>query len=363
MFGVELPLLSIGGVSIALVGGALALGFRHGIDWDHIAAITDITSTAAPVTTARESRLISEPGVLLTNESDHSMAGGLAAVHSHGLGAHEHAGEGARPALAERVTAPRQMRMSATLAADGGVASMPLERSSGGGLYERYVRAQSRPWLLGTMYALGHGTVVTALGLLAILASEVLPSWIDPVMERVVGVTLVVLAFYLFYSLFSYFRGGGEFHIRSRWMLVFAGVRNGIGWVRARFGGHEHTHVHAAEQYGARTAYGIGMIHGVGAETGTQALIIATAAGASTKATSIVVLLVFVFGLLISNSVVTIMSTSGFVSAQRRQWVYVAAGAFAAVFSLVIGLIFLAQAGDMLPDLGRYFEWLGGPST
>ena len=30
-----------------ILGGALALGIRHGIDWDHIAAITDITSTTA----------------------------------------------------------------------------------------------------------------------------------------------------------------------------------------------------------------------------------------------------------------------------------------------------------------------------
>ena len=31
--------------SLTLLGTALALGFRHGIDWDHIAAITDITSS------------------------------------------------------------------------------------------------------------------------------------------------------------------------------------------------------------------------------------------------------------------------------------------------------------------------------
>src|SRR3954453_6987302 len=34
-----------GGV-VALLVTALVLGFRHGIDWDHLAAITDITSTS-----------------------------------------------------------------------------------------------------------------------------------------------------------------------------------------------------------------------------------------------------------------------------------------------------------------------------
>ena len=32
---------------IGVLATGLALGIRHGIDWDHIAAITDITSTTA----------------------------------------------------------------------------------------------------------------------------------------------------------------------------------------------------------------------------------------------------------------------------------------------------------------------------
>ena len=40
-------ILAIGGGSIGIMAAALALGIRHGIDWDHIAAITDITSTTA----------------------------------------------------------------------------------------------------------------------------------------------------------------------------------------------------------------------------------------------------------------------------------------------------------------------------
>jgi|GEM_PF-3789977 len=32
-------------VDFGLVVAALALGLRHGIDWDHIAAITDITAS------------------------------------------------------------------------------------------------------------------------------------------------------------------------------------------------------------------------------------------------------------------------------------------------------------------------------
>ena len=40
---------------LSLVGLGIALGLRHGIDWDHLAAISDITSTAVTTNeTARE---------------------------------------------------------------------------------------------------------------------------------------------------------------------------------------------------------------------------------------------------------------------------------------------------------------------
>lgn len=362
----DVVILAIGGVSLSFVGGALALGIRHGIDWDHIAAITDITSTSATAPTARETALLAEPAIMLTDESDHSINPG-GPVHSHGRGPHAH--EPGERAAAVESTIDRGSHMpvmASVLAAHSGVGVVSMGgRGSGlSGAYDRFIGLQSRPWMLGTMYALGHGTVVTCLGLLAILAASVLPAWVDPLMERVVGVTLIVLGLYLSYSVYRFFRAGGEFRLRSRWMLVFAGIRNGYSWLRSRISGdREHTHKHAADQYGWKTAYGIGMIHGVGAETGTQALIIATAAGASSKGTSVVVLLTFVVGLLISNTMVTVMSTTGFVSASRRQSIYVAAGVFAAIFSLVIGFIFLFQSGQELPDLGRYFEWIGGPRT
>src|SRR5687768_15675225 len=120
-------------------------------------------------------------------------------------------------------------------------------------------------------------------------------------------------------------------------MLVFAGVGNAWSWIRSRLGKHEHKHI-APQQYTARTAFGIGLIHGIGAETGTQALIIATAVGATSKTTALATLFFFVFGLLISNSAVTVMSTAGFVSARRRTAIYIAVGLVAAVFSLVVGV-------------------------
>ena len=295
---------ALGGTGV-LVGSALALGIRHGIDWDHIAAITDITSSTS--------------GDAARRESPH--------VHGHST--------------------------TQTVTLDRKVAGNPLRR---------YFDDQRRPFLLGSLYALGHAAVVTALGLLAILASEFLPDWIDPVMGRIVGFTLIILAVYLFFSLYQYARGG-EFHLRSRWMLVFAGVRRGYRLLMAKiFKRPHHDHPHGG-QYGARTAFGVGLIHGVGAETGTQALVIASVVGATSRASAIVVLIAFVAGLLISNSIVTIATTTGFISSQRRQWIYAAAGLVAAVFSLVLGVAFLFGTDASLPDLGQYFKWIGGPDT
>src|SRR3990167_9076489 len=69
------PLLAAGAFGVVgVLGGALALGIRHGIDWDHIAAITDITSSTAPAVDDRSEWLAHEPGLMLTDESHHSMA-------------------------------------------------------------------------------------------------------------------------------------------------------------------------------------------------------------------------------------------------------------------------------------------------
>ncbi len=330
--------------SVGIVGAALALGIRHGIDWDHIAAITDITSTTATLD-EEEAVLVREPGLMLTDESHHAIA-------------HEH--EGDEDAIA---TGSAAVQAPTVQAADvhrheplplhhphhhihSGIAP---ERHDGA--FATLLERQRPALVLGTMYALGHGAVVLVLGLIAILAREFLPDWIDPIMERVVGATLLFLAAYLFYSLFRFFRGEGDFQLRSRWMLVFAGVRNLWGALREKLFGRPHEHVHEVQRYGVRTAVGIGVIHGIGAETGTQALVIATAVGAQSQAAGVLALVAFLVGLLISNSAVTVISTAGFVSSAQRRWIYVGAGLFAAVFSLVVGLVFVFDWADALPSL------------
>jgi hypothetical protein len=304
-------------VNLGVLVTGLLLGIRHGIDWDHIAAITDITSTTASAAMADAAHV----------EQHRSISGHS---HTHGgeleIRAHD-AGPGA-----------------ATLAP--GLATRPgVSRTN-------FFSGQADAIRLGTLYALGHGLVVVVLGLAAIAFGALLPDWLDPIMGRIVGLTLVALGLWVMYSIYRYARAGERFRLRSRWMLVFDGMRYGWRRFQARIHGHEHVDPLEMSSYGARTSFGVGMIHGIGAETGSQVLLIAAVGGASSTGLGVPMLFAFVIGLLLSNFGIVVISSVSFVSSQARERLYVAVGAVAGLFSLVIGTIFLFGLNESLPDLG-----------
>ncbi len=305
---------------IGLLVTTLLLGLRHGFDWDHIAAITDITSTAATV----------EVG-----EREHEIAH---ATHGHPL-PHPHGG-------------PTEIEVHALDPEDDAAPELPPDPAV-------RPRERGRALLRGTLYALGHALVVVALGLAALNLGAVLPDGVDPIMARVVGVTLVVLGIWVFFSLYQYARHGRPFRLRSRWMLVFDVVRHAAARFGAWLHGHEHARPIEMSSYGPRTAFGIGMIHGVGAETGSQALLIASVGGGAALGLGVPMLLTFVLGLVVSNSIVVLVTAGGFAASQARQRLYVVVGVLAGVFSLVVGSLFLLGAESVLPDLGESLRFLG----
>ncbi|HEV3486929.1 MAG TPA: hypothetical protein VG106_16070 [Vicinamibacterales bacterium] len=303
---------------VGLMIAALALGLRHGVDWDHIAAITDITSTT---------------GAAQAAELEHATTHAQLPAHDH-----EHGGEGEAAAHAAAKHRPHEP-------------PPPLEPATP----RRLMQLERQPVVLGTLYAIGHGVMVAVLGGIALTFGALLPEWIDPLMGRIVGLTLVLLGVWVFVSLFNYIRHGSEFRLRSRWMLVFDGVR--YGWRRFQSWLHGHAHVEPLEMssYGPRTAFAVGMIHGIGAETGTQVLLIAGIGTAAEYAFGIPVMLAFIVGLLITNTLIVVISASGFLASQTRRWVYVAIGAVAGVFSLIVGAAFLVGREDLLPSLEHLF--------
>jgi high-affinity nickel-transport protein len=301
------------GIGVLVTG--LALGIRHGIDWDHIAAITDITSTTAAAGVAEAA-----------HEEQHRAVSG----HHHGHGG--------------------SVERYAHYAGPGAAALAPALRGGPSGT-ARFGREQIEAIQLGTLYALGHGVVVIALGIAALSFGAILPEWLDPIMGRVVGLTLVALGVWVLYSVYRYARGGESFRLRSRWMLVFDGLR--YAWRRfgARLHGHEHVEPLEMSSYGPKTAFGVGMIHGIGAETGTQVLLIAAVGGAASAGLGIPMLLAFVLGLLISNLAIVVLTSVGFVASQTKERIYVVVGLIAGVFSLVLGTIYLLAMDAIVPEM------------
>jgi hypothetical protein len=97
------------------------------------------------------------------------------------------------------------------------------------------------------------------------------------------------------------------------------------------------------------------MIHGVGAETGSQVLLIAAVGGAASLGLGIPMMLAFIAGLLITNTLIVVITATTFVASQLRQRIYVGVGVVAGAFSLIIGFLFVFQAEGVLPDLSAIF--------
>jgi high-affinity nickel permease len=251
--------------SASLLFGAAVLGFRHGIDWDHIAAITDITSSSRALNALR-------------GEARHTLA-------------------------------------------------------------------------LSSMYAVGHATVVAALGLCALSFAAFLPDWIDPVMERIVGLTLLLLGSWVVVALIQYLRGKQSYQPKSRWMLLGDLISRARKWLRFKLTGSQNSRETVVTAYGFRTAFAIGVIHGIGAETGTQVLLIAAIGGANCHGLGTAMLFSFLAGLLVSNTVVALLSIVGFDSSKRAKPLFVAASVLTCCFSLVVGSYFVFGCEDQLPSL------------
>jgi len=250
------------GFELGLLGSSLALGLRHGIDWDHIAAISDMTAGQE--------------------------------------------------------------------------------------------RARRGIWL-GSVYAAGHAGVVFVIGVMVIAFGRALPDSVDSVMGRVVGWTLLLLGLLLAWTLV---RNRGEAHSHSRWMLALLLVRRTWRRVADRFGspdpGEDSTttpEITAVPVYGTRTALGVGVLHGVGAETPTQVVIFLAAAQAGGTALGITVLAVFLAGLFMSNTLITVGTSIGFVGLNRRPALRTALAGLTAVVSIGLGILFILGRDGSLPAL------------
>lgn len=235
---------------------ALTLGFRHGIDWDHIAAITDITGAT-------------------TKKKD-------------GL-------------------------------------------------------------LMGLFYILGHATIIVVLGLLSVLIGVTLPTWVDSVMERIVGVTLILLGVWLLTSIILH---GKQFRMKSSRIFLLEQSIKLYNWVHDHIPHtHQHKHIELPESVSGKTAYLIGMIHGIGAETPTQMLLFVTAAGVGRGLLGSLLILIFVVGLVSSNFIISLLSIFGYAKVNDHPLLKIGLGTLSGIFSLIVGTLFLLNKAGALPAI------------
>ncbi len=116
---------------------------------------------------------------------------------------------------------------------------------------------------------------------------------------------------------------------------------------------HSHTHTHEVDvaEFGSRSALGVGALHGIGAETPTQVVLFLAAAGAGGVSAGLLVLVIFLTGLILANTMITVLATFGFQRVANRARLYMAMGAVTAVLSLIVGTVLLFGQDTLLPAL------------
>jgi len=100
-----------------------------------------------------------------------------------------------------------------------------------------------------------------------------------------------------------------------------------------------------------KAAFIVGMIHGVGVETPTQVLLFVTAAGVSHSFFAVILLVTFVLGLMLSNTLISVLSILGYAKAKKNSSAFLVLGLITAVISLIVGSLFLFNRGSVLPAI------------
>jgi cytochrome c biogenesis protein CcdA len=249
--------------TLGVAGTGFLLGCRHGLDWDHIAAITDLTSASTD----------------------------------------------------ERST----------------VAAAAARRRGRRGIW------------LAVWYCIGHGLVIALLGAAVGILGLDLPPGLDRAFEAVVGSTLVLLGAVVLWQLG---RDRGDYRYAGRIRLVVGTIRR--AWARARRRGAGPAE--PLDDLTPRTAFGVGVLHGTGAETPTQVVLFA-AAGAASSVGAAVILLAFLAGLVLSDIGVAAAWLTGLLGTRRVPAVQIGLGVLTGLSSLVVGGLFIAGDAAVLPAL------------
>jgi hypothetical protein len=206
---------------------------------------------------------------------------------------------------------------------------------------QRTIKVQS--CILAGMYAVGHALVVTMLGLGALLFRMTLPAWIDPIMQKVVGITLLMLGLWMLYCIRVM-----KIHQSRGVILLNAIFKTKESIVLKLFKKELIPHDHdPADLCNPQCALAIGVLHGIGAETGTQVLLMTSMGGVNSIAGSLSMLGSFVLGMLIANIGLAIFMSESYFRAVISGQLVSAINLLVAFFSIAVGLSFIVGRDDI----------------
>jgi high-affinity nickel permease len=200
---------------------------------------------------------------------------------------------------------------------------------------------------LGLIYALGHAITVAILGSVVVLFGVNLPTGIDRWAERLVGLTLLVLGIYVLGTLIL---KPGELP-KSRYALLHQGYHRLTSALAERFRGVPRVDYRGPGSFDGRSVFLVGVVHGLGAETPSQLLIFLLAANLGGAAMGMLGLGMFLAGLLVMNTLMTASAAGAFGFSQRRPQMFRWVSGVTGVYSLVMGVIFLAGRSSVLPAI------------
>jgi len=181
----------------------------------------------------------------------------------------------------------------------------------------------------GTLYALGHAATVALLGVAVIALKHSLPESISGWMQRIVGLTLILLGAYVFGALVS---GRGPM---GRGQAILA-ILERLHW-------HKKVGPVENQRYGSKSSLSLGVLHGIGAETPTQLSMLVIATNMGGLFNGVIGLTVFAIAMFLSNMALTTAATSLFTVSKIRPVLFRWLGVITAGYSLCIGIVLITS--------------------
>lgn len=302
-------------MTLGLLLTALGLGLRHGVDWDHIAAIADLSGTAS----SRKRGFLLSMTYALGHGVVVFLLGTLAIVF--GL------------AIPDSLDDWMGRIVGVTLIALGAWILYELVRKG------RDFRLQSR-WMLVI-----NGTF----------------AGIRKVRDGLTGRQITIEHVHEHAHVDDAHEAApahDHSHVAADATVTVPAVvhSGGRSW-RDRIRGHSHSHSHAlalpdqpGASYGHRTATGIGMLHGVGIESPTQIAVFVASSAVAGVGFGLLLLATWVAGLIVANAVLALVAGAGLLNAERSFPIYAGLAVVVSVLSIGLGALYLFGL-DVLPEI------------